>query len=141
MKKLLIFLLVIGGITSCSCDPEDIAKIAFSGMETLMGEGFMPSEEIRALGKFESMSINLSQSNVDGEVESVIFLRLENGDPRILGNQPEVLARKCAQIYLSDFKKSIDYQKITVQFIQTDPSNPQNMAMQEYTFDVIDFSS
>jgi hypothetical protein len=85
------------------------------------------------------MSVNLSQSNVDGEVESTIFLRLENGDPVILGNQPEILARKCAEMYLKDFEKSVDYQKITVQFIQSDPANPENVAMQEYTFDIADF--
>lgn len=124
---------------SCACEPEDIARLAFSGMENLMGEGFMPSEEIRALGRFQGMSVNLSQSNVDGSVESTIFLRLENGDPVILGNQPEILARKCAEMYLKDFEKSVDYQKITVQFILSDPANPENVSMQEYTFDTADF--
>ena len=126
-------------LASCSCQPEDLAKLAFSGMENLMGEGFMPSEEIRALGRFQGMSVNLSQSNVDGSVESIIFLRLENGDPVILGNQPEILARKCAEMYLKDFEKSVDYQKITIQFIQSDPANPENVAMQEYIFDISDF--
>lgn len=124
---------------SCSCEPEDIARLAFSGMESLMGEGFMPSEEIRALGKFQGMSVNLSQSTVDDSTESTIFLKLENGDPAILGYQPEILARKCAEIYLRDFEKSYQYQKITVQFILSDPSNPENIAMQEYTFDTADF--
>ncbi len=126
-------------LSSCSCEPESIAKFAFSGMEAVMGEGFMPSEEIRALGEFEGMSVNLSQSTADGETESTIFLKLENGNPMAIGSQPEVLARKCAGIYLRDFEKSIDYQKITVQFLQSDPSDPQNIAMQDYTFDVKDF--
>jgi hypothetical protein len=108
-------------------------------MESLMGEGFMPSEEIRALGKFQGMSVNLSQSTVDDSTESTIFLKLENGDPAILGYQPEILARKCAEIYLRDFAKSANYQKITVQFILSDPSNPENIAMREYTFDTADF--
>ncbi len=124
---------------SCACEPEDIAKVAFSGMETMLGEGFMPSDEIRALGDFRGMSVNLGQSSVDGEVESTIYLKLENGDPKLLGNQPEVLARKCAELYLRDFENSPDYQLITVQFLQSDPANPENIAMQEYTFTVSDF--
>lgn len=104
-----------------------------------MGEGFVPSEEIRAMGRFQGMSVNLSQSTVDGEEESTIFLKLENGDPVAMGNQPELLARKCAELYLRDFEKSDDYQKITVQFLQSDPSNPENIAIQDYTFDVKDF--
>lgn len=139
IKSVLTYFLLLLTISSCACEPEDLARLAFSGMQSVMGEGFMPSEEIRAMGRFQGMSVNLSQSNVDGEVESTIFLRLENGDPAILGNQPEILARKCAEIYLRDFEKSVDYQKITVQFIQSDPSNPENIAMQEYTFDISDF--
>lgn len=139
MKSSLIGVFCMVWLSSCSCEPEDLAKLAFSGMENIMGEGFMPSEEIRAMGRFQGMSVNLSQSTVDGEVESTIFLRLENGDPAILGNQPEILARKCAETYLRDFEKSVDYQKITVQFIQSDPANPENIAMQEYTFDIKDF--
>lgn len=139
MKKKLICYFCLVWLSSCSCEPEDLAKLAFSGMENIMGEGFMPSEEIRAMGRFQGMSVNLSQSTTDGEVESTIFLRLENGDPAILGNQPEILARKCAETYLKDFEKSVDYQKITVQFIQSDPTNPENIAMQEFTFDTKDF--
>jgi hypothetical protein len=139
MRQRFFILLLTLSLGSCSCEPEDIAKMAFSGMETFMGEGFMPSEEIRAIGKFQGMSVNLSQSTVDGEEESTIFLKLENGDPVVLGNQPEVLARKCAELYLGNFEKSYEYQKITVQFLQSDPSDPQNIAMQEYTFDVKDF--
>lgn len=139
MKSKIIFLFYMVWMSSCACEPEDLARLAFSGMQSIMGEGFMPSEEIRAMGRFQSMSVNLSQSTVNDVVESTIFLRLENGDPSILGNQPEILARKCAEIYLRDFEKSIDYQNITVQFIQSDPSNPENVAMQEYTFDTKDF--
>lgn len=135
----MLLLLCLFWICSCSCEPEDLARLAFSGMQNLMGEGFMPSEEIRALGRFQGMSVNLSQSTVNNVVESTIFLRLENGDPGILGNQPEILARKCAEIYLRDFEKSVDYQKITIQFIQSDPSNPENIAMQEYIFEIKDF--
>lgn len=124
---------------SCACDPEDIAQSAMWGVEKMMGEGFMPSEEIRALGKFEGVSVNLSQSTTDDVTESTIFLKLENGDPLILGNQPEVLARKCAELYLRDFQNARAYTLITVQFVQTDPRNPENYAMQEYTFETKDF--
>ena len=126
-------------LSSCSCNPENIAKFAMKGMESMMGEGFMPSEEIRALGDFRGMSVALNSSTVDDHTESTIFLKLENGDPVKLGNQPEILARKCAEIYLADFENSENYREITVQFIQTDPNNPENMAMQEYTFDTKDF--
>lgn len=126
-------------LTSCSCEPEDIAKLAFSGMENLMGKGFMPSDEIRAMGDFQSMSVNLSQSAIEDSTTSTIYLKLENGDPVLLGNQPEILARNCAERYLLDFENSDNYQIITVQFIQSDPMNPENVAMQEYTFDTKDF--
>lgn len=137
--KFFIAILVTALLTSCSCNPENIAKFALKGMESMMGEGFLPSEEIRALGDFQGMSVALNSSTVDDHTESTIFLKLENGDPVKLGNQPEILARKCAEIYLGDFENSDNYRQITVQFIQTDPSNPENIAMQEYTFETKDF--
>ncbi len=139
MKRLIILFLPFFFLTSCSCDPESIAKFAMKGMESMMGEGFIPSEEIRQMGDFQGMSVNLSTNETDEITESTIFLKLENGDPLILGNQPEVLARKCAEIYLQDFENSSNYSQITVQFLQSDPSNPENFAMQEYTFEVSDF--
>lgn len=139
LRAVLIGLFAGMFLSGCSCNPELFSSFVFSGMESIMGEGFMPSEEIREIGRFQGVSVNLSQSNIDDSTQSTIFLKLENGDPLILGNQPEILARKCAEIYLRDFKKSKDYQIITVQFIQTDPSNPANIAMQEYTFEVKDF--
>lgn len=139
MKKILLFLSTLIFLTGCSCSPEDMLKFAFSGMESLLGEGFMPSEEIRQLGDFSGMSVQLGQSSQNGETESIIFLRLENGDPAKLSSQREILARRCAELYLRDFEKAMDYRKITVQFIQTDPNDPQNMALEEYTFEVSDF--
>jgi hypothetical protein len=141
MKPFPIFfcLLLLSLISSCSCNPEGIAKFALKGMESMMGEGFLPSDEIRQLGNFQSMSVNLNTNTTEENVESTIFLKLENGDPLILGNQPEVLARKCAEIYLRDFENSSNYRQITVQFLQGDPTNPENFAMQEYTFDTSDF--
>jgi len=124
---------------SCSCAPEEIAEFAFSNMESFLGEGFMPSDEIRALGKFEGTSVNLSNSSQDGLEESIIFLKLENGDPKVMAGQRELLARKCAELYLKDFEKAADYEKITIQFVQTDPYNPQNVSMEEYVFATKDF--
>ncbi|MHA7131476.1 hypothetical protein [Algoriphagus namhaensis] len=126
-------------LISCSCEPESLVKGAIWGMEKMMGKGFIPSDEIRALGDFQNMSVNLSQNKTADATESTIFLKLENGDPLLLGNQPDLLARKCAEIYIRDFEKSTDYQQITVQFIQTDPGNPENFAMKEYTFATSDF--
>ncbi|NVJ86923.1 MAG: hypothetical protein HWE15_11495 [Algoriphagus sp.] len=131
----LIALVFLSFFSSCSCEPEDLVRYAFKGIEKMMGEGFLPSEEIRALGDFESTSVNLQRTND----ESIIILRLENGDPKILSNQPEILARKCAEIYLSDFKNAHNYEKIIVQFVQTDPINPENFALQEHEFETKDF--
>lgn len=105
----------------------------------MMGEGFLPSEEIRSLGDFKGMSVNLSSNQTENGSENTIFLKLEDGDPLKLGNQPEVLARKCAEVYLRDFQKSDNYKQITVQFIQNDPMNPDNYAMKEYIFNTSDF--
>ena len=138
-SQIFILLLFLTILSSCSCNPENIAKFAFKGMEAMMGEGFMPSEEIRMLGEFQGMNVNLSKSTSNDSTVSTIYLKLENGDPLILGNQPEVLARKFAELYLRDFEKAEDYQQITVQFLQTDTSNPENVAMQEYLFDTKDF--
>jgi hypothetical protein len=124
---------------SCSCAPEELAEFAFDGMEGLIGDGFLPSEEIRALGKFEGVSVNLSTSNQERVEESIIFLKLENGDPKIMAEQRELLARNCAELYLRDFEKAADYEKITIQFIQTDSYNPQNISLEEYTFATQDF--
>ncbi len=137
--RLGILTLLVASLQSCSCEPESIAKGALWGLEKMMGEGFMPSEEIRALGNFQGMNVNLSQTNTDEGSESTIFLKLENGDPFLLGDQPDLLARKCAELYIRDFEKSDDYDLITVQFIQSDPMNPDNFAMKEYTFNTIDF--
>jgi hypothetical protein len=136
----LIFLLpILLVFNSCSCNPEGLIKYVAKGMGSMIGEGFLPSEEIRQLGDFQGMTVNLSSNQTDDGIETTIFLKLENGDPLILGNQPEILARKCAEIYLRDFENSDNYQQITVQFLQGDPTNPENFAMQEYTFETSDF--
>lgn len=139
MKNQLWALVLIVSLSSCACAPEELAEFAFNGMEGLLGDGFLPSEEIRALGKFEGVSVNLSTSTQEGVKESIIFLKLENGDPKIMAEQRELLARNCAELYLRDFEKAADYEKITIQFIQTDSYNPQNISLEEYTFATQDF--
>ena len=139
MKHQLWALFLLFSLSGCACAPEEIAQFAFGSMESLLGDGFMPSEELRALGKFQSTSVNLSNSSQNGEEESIIFLRLENGDPKIMAEQREQLARNCAKLYLRDFEKAVDYNKITIQFVQTDPYNPENVSLEEYTFDTQDF--
>ena len=139
MKNQLWALVLIVLLSSCACAPEEIAEFAFNGMEGLLGDGFLPSEELRALGKFEGVSVNLSSSSQDGVQESTIFLKLQNGDPKIMAEQRELLARNCAELYLRDFEKAADYEKITIQFVQTDSYNPQNVSLEEYTFDTQDF--
>ena len=139
MKNQLWALVLIVSLSSCACAPEELAEFAFNGMEGLLGDGFLPSEEIRALGKFEGVSVNLSTSTQEGVKESIIFLKLENGDPKIMAEQRELLARNCAELYLRDFEKAADYEKITIQFIQTDSYKPQNISLEEYTFATKDF--
>jgi hypothetical protein len=139
MKNQLWALVLIVLVSSCACAPEEIAEFAFNGMEGLLGDGFLPSEELRALGKFEGVSVNLSSSSQDGVQESTIFLKLQNGDPKIMAEQRELLARNCAELYLRDFEKAADYEKITIQFVQTDSYNPANVSLEEYTFDTQDF--
>ena len=139
MKNQLWALVLIFLVSSCACAPEEIAEFAFNGMEGLLGDGFLPSEELRALGKFEGVSVNLSSSSQDGLQESTIFLKLQNGDPKIMAEQRELLARNCAELYLRDFEKAADYEKITIQFVQTDSYNPENVSLEEYTFSTQDF--
>ncbi len=139
MKNQLWALVLIVLVSSCACAPEEIAEFAFNGIEGLLGDGFLPSEELRALGKFEGVSVNLSSSSQDGVQESTIFLKLQNGDPKIMAEQRELLARNCAELYLRDFEKAADYEKITIQFVQTDSYNPANVSLEEYTFDTQDF--
>ena len=139
MKNQLWALFLFFSLSGCSCAPEEIAQFAFGSMESLLGDGFLPSEELRALGKFQSTSVNLSNTTQEGVEESIIFLKLENGDPKIMAEQRELLARNCAELYLRDFEKAADYEKITIQFIQTDSYNPQNISLEEYTFATQDF--
>ena len=133
--KAITYLMAIFLLGGCACEPESLIQVAMKGMGMMVGDGFLPSQEITALGNFQNVSVSIEKMNDQGE----IFLKLQNGDPLRIGDRPEVLARKCAEIYLRDFENATDYQQITVQFIQSDPQNPDNFAMQEYVFEVSDF--
>jgi hypothetical protein len=136
MNKLVYFLLPFL-FFSCACEPEQIARFAFQGMEAMLGNGFLPSEEIRALGNFQGVNVGFHQSSMDGKR---ILLKLENGDPVLLAGPREILARKCAELYLRDFENSGNYEQIVIQFIQSDPQNPENIALEEYIFQIADFN-
>ncbi|MFC3415959.1 hypothetical protein [Algoriphagus hitonicola] len=135
LLKAFTFLMAIFLFGGCACEPESIIRLAMKGMDMMVGDGFLPSQELIALGDFQHVSVSIQKTNDQGEV----FLKLENGDPTLIGDRPEVLARKCAEIYLRDFENAADYQQITVQFLQSDPQNSDNFAMQEYSFEISDF--
>ena len=65
------------GLGSCSCAPEELIRFAISGMDTILGGGFVPSEQLRALGGFTSTSVHLSKTSENGVEESIIFLSLK----------------------------------------------------------------
>ena len=64
--RYMLFLLLLGGLSSCACDSEKIFRGVIWGMNKLAGEGYFPSEEILALGDFESVEVNMTQSIQDG---------------------------------------------------------------------------
>lgn len=139
MKKrslLIAFCLVF---SLSSCDVEDIFKGLKWGMDNFIGEGFLPSDEIVALGAFQRTEVNLQQKTENGEASGTIELKLYNGYSEALRLNEEGTARKCAELYAEGFSKIEDYQKIMIYLIQTDPFNPDNIAITEYVFEVKDF--
>ena len=118
MKKQIWALFLILSVSSCACAPEEFAQFAYSSMENILGDGFMPSEELRALGKFQSTSVNLSNSTQDGVEESTIFLRLENGDPKILAEQREQLLMSLRTPYCTSIDPVAWYNSINTKWIR-----------------------
>ncbi|WP_106566865.1 hypothetical protein [Cecembia rubra] len=137
MKKIL-FLFLMGLFSSCACDGENLMKAMFWGMNKLAGDGYFPSAEILALGEFEQVEINMSKSHLDGQTTSQVELRLINGKGHSMHQSEENLARKCAELYAEGYSKIMEYDEVKIVFIQTDPFNPNNMAMSEYIFRVED---
>ncbi|MCL6259752.1 hypothetical protein M3O96_11680 [Aquiflexum sp. TKW24L] len=140
MRKFIpIYSLVISlFISSCACDGETMVKGMMWGFNKIAGEGYIPSNEIMALGEFESVEVNVSQIYADGEDQSTIELRLFNGKSPEMRVREDNVARKCAELYAQGYSKIEDYKIIKISFIQTDPFNAENYAISEYTFEVKD---
>jgi hypothetical protein len=133
-----IFLLFLGSLSSCACDGEQIIRGMMWGMNKIAGEGYFPSREILALGDFESVEVNMTQNYNNGESNAEVELSLINGKGHELQFNQENLARKCAILYAHGYSKIEDYNTVKIKFIQTDPFNPDNLAMSEYSFEVED---
>lgn len=108
------------------------------GFNKMAGEGYFPSQEILALGEFEGAEVIVSKINKNGENENNLELRLHNGKSQTLRLSEENTARKCAEIYAKGYSKINEYKTIKISFIQTDPFNPENFAVSEYSFEVKD---
>ncbi|OYX15225.1 MAG: hypothetical protein B7Z16_13585 [Algoriphagus sp. 32-45-6] len=139
MKKAVILILFSGLLSSCSCSPEDLMSFAFRSMESVMGDGFFPSEEVLKQGNFRVAGVSMQSSGIGEDYQSLIELTLKNGDPKLLNPHPEIVARKCAELYLRDFEKKEDYQTILIRFEESYPENPQDIAIMEFSFEVKDF--
>lgn len=137
-KQTALLALIAGMLSSCACDPENLIKGAMWGMEKMAGVGYFPSPEILALGNFERVEVSMSKQHLDGETQAEIELRLINGKGPDMHYSEENLARKCAELYAKEYSKIYEYQTIRIVFIQTDPFQPDNMAMSEYSFQVED---
>jgi hypothetical protein len=136
--RIFIFLLFLGSLSSCACDGEKVIRGMMWGMNKLAGEGYFPSNEILALGDFESVEVNMTQSYQNGESMAEVELSLINGKGNELQFNQENLARKCAILYAHGYSKIEDYKTVKIKFIQTDPFNPDNLAISEYSFEVED---
>jgi len=138
MKRLFLFLpfLILG--SSCACDGERVFQTMMWGMNKMVGEGYFPSAEIIALGNFERVEVSMQKSIQNGESNNEVELRLINGRGPQLHVGEEILARKVAELYTEEYSKIKEYDFVNIIFIQTDPYNPDNLAMSEYSFRVED---
>jgi hypothetical protein len=108
-------------------------------MESVMGDGFFPSKEVLQQGNFQSAGVSMQSSGIGEDYQSLIELTLKNGDHKLLNPHPEIVARKCAELYLRDFENKADYQKILIRFEESYLENPQDIAVMEFSFEVKDF--
>lgn len=136
-----IFLLTLLWLSSCACDGETLLKTMMWSMNKLAGDGYFPSSEIMAIGNFERVEVNMQKSFHDGVRYNEVELRLINGRGPQLHVGEEIIARKVAEIYAVEFSKINEYDAVKITFIQTDPFNPDNLAMSEYHFRVEDLIS
>lgn len=138
MKNSLPLLVILFVISSCSCEPENLIKGAMWGFSKMVGEGYFPSDEILEFGEFERVEVNMNRSNVDGENHSFVQLRFYNGKNPALQYNQENIALRCAELYAQEYSKIKKYKEIQIVFIQSDPINPDNFTMNEYSFNVQD---
>lgn len=139
MKRISILYLMFFAVLLTSCDSELALKRLVWGMNKMMGDGFFPSSEILALGEFESTEVNVKSETVNGESSGLIEIKLYNGKSEAFLRNQESVARECAELYVKGFSKIADYQNIIIYFVQTDPMNMENVAINEYQFEVKDF--
>lgn len=126
------------GTSSCSCDGESVFKIVTWGFHKVAGEGYFPSAEILALGDFENVEVSIQKSVQNGKRFNEVGLRLINGKGPQMHEREELIARRAAELYAEGYSKIEEFDSIIVTFIQTDPFNPENLAMSEYSFQVKD---
>lgn len=131
---LLCFLSTV--ISSCACDPERMVRGMMWGFNKMVGEGYFPSDEILEFGDFERVEVNMNQQRIDGEDKSFIELRFYNGKNPALQYQQENIAFRCAELYARDYSKIKNYDQVIVFFIFSDPVNPENYAINEYSFEI-----
>lgn len=137
-REIFLFLSLVFLSSSCACDGENVMKAMLWGMNKFAGEGYFPSAELLALGEFERVEVNMHQSRQNGVSLAQVELRLINGKGHAMHQSEENLARKCAELYAEGYSKIMEYDEVKIVFIQTDPFNPNNMAMSEYSFRVED---
>lgn len=124
--------------TSCACDGEKVFKALTWSMNKLAGDGYFPSQEILALGDFEGVEVNMQKRVEDGKNFNEVELKLINGKGPQMHQGEELLARHVAELYAKDYSKIQEYDVVKIIFIQTDPYNPDNLAITEYSFQVND---
>ncbi len=134
MKKQFIntlFLLIIlaGGISGCSCNPEKVIRWVFQFSNSLQA-----IEETRAIGQFGRVEANLKKEL--GEEASTIELKLYNGQlPELYENEANI-ARQCAKAFVMAFE-SEDYDEIIVFIIKTNENqHEQILYKSQYRFEM-----
>lgn len=138
MRKRLQLALLLALLAFTSCDGETVFKGLLWGMQQIAGEGYLPSQELMELGQFEGVEVQMSQAYGDGEQQSFIELRLFNGKSRQLMLDEENTARRCAELYVTEYSKSKAYENIKVSLIFQDPLEPENYSIREYIFPTSD---
>lgn len=138
MKNLTFITILLLSFSMTSCDGDKVMKTMLWGFNKMAGEGYIPSQEILALGEFEGAEVLVSKIIENGKNESNLELRLHNGKSPEIRLSEENTARKCAELYALGYSKINDYKTLKISFIQTDPFNTENFAVSEYSFEVKD---